>query len=357
MSDRIYNFEDFKDALATQVLENLPKAFQMADVSFHEVNKSGVGKVTGMTIRLPDSSIAPCIYIDSAYEEYKKYNLSIGQIACSVAHSYLDVLEHARSITNDRNIRALAHEGFDWSTAKELCMIKAVPVTGNDEFLAMRPYRTQGDMAAVYIINMGSNEQGQMSVAVTNDLEKQFGVSEKELYAIASANMMKISPPVITGMDNMMNILFGFDMDDGIDTGKSFSESLAELPSPEAEITLNVLTNNDAVNGAAYVFIPAVMDQIAEKYPDGFYILPSSVHEVLIVPKNDDRVDLESLNAMVQEINSIEVRPEDRLSDFVHEYDPAAKSIYISGTEAPSKKQEMDMSAQEQKKTPKALAR
>ncbi len=358
MSDRTYDFEEFKEALSTQVLEHLPEVYQMADVSFQEVNKSGLGKVTGMTIRMSDASVAPCIYINSAFEEYKKYDLPIGQIAESIAKSFTDALANTHSITADQNIRSLIYEGFCWSTAKESCVIKAVPLTGNDDFLALRPHRVQGDMAAVYIVNLGSNDQGQMSLAITNDVANHFGVSESELYAVASANMMKQSPPVITDMSYMMNMMMGL-AQDGFDTGKSFSESLADLPDPSDEVAMSVLTNSETMNGAAYVFAPAVMDQIAEKYPDGFYILPSSLHEVLIVPKSADGPDLDMLNGMVKEINATEVKPEDKLSDLVHEYDSVAKSIYIGGTEAPSQKQAMEINTQqqEQKKAAKAPAR
>ncbi|MBR6173140.1 MAG: hypothetical protein IKQ49_08255 [Eubacterium sp.] len=64
----------------------------------------------------------------------------------------------------------------------------------------------------------------------------------------------------------------------------------------------------------------AMLTMIAQQMGTDFFVLPSSVHEVLILP-DDGSQDLESLQFMVREINRTEVAPEDRLSDFVYHYD------------------------------------
>ena len=70
-----------------------------------------------------------------------------------------------------------------------------------------------------------------------------------------------------------------------------------------------------------------VMDDIAEKVGGEFYILPSSVHELLIIPRNAD-TDLKSLESMVQEVNATQVAPEERLSDHVYAYDTKEHELF-----------------------------
>ena len=81
-----------------------------------------------------------------------------------------------------------------------------------------------------------------------------------------------------------------------------------------------VLTNTQGMHGAGALFYPDQLETIAQQMGTDFFVLPSSVHEVLILP-DDGSQDLDSLQFMVREINRTEVAPEDRLSDFVYHYD------------------------------------
>ena len=87
----------------------------------------------------------------------------------------------------------------------------------------------------------------------------------------------------------------------------------------EGKIDL-VLTNEQALYGAGSLFYPQMMDQIADRMGSNYFVLPSSIHETLILVDNGD-VDREALESMVQEINGMAVAPEDRLSDHVYHYD------------------------------------
>ena len=90
---------------------------------------------------------------------------------------------------------------------------------------------------------------------------------------------------------------------------------------------LFVLTNNQKLNGAAALLDEKMMEQIAERVGNDFYILPSSVHEVLIVPK-EAGMDFKDLEAMVQEVNATQVAPQDKLSDHVYQYDNETREVF-----------------------------
>ncbi len=81
-----------------------------------------------------------------------------------------------------------------------------------------------------------------------------------------------------------------------------------------------VLTNSNSVNGAAVIFYPEVLEKIGEKMGADYFILPSSVHEVLILP-DAGNWSVRDLENMVKEVNNGEVAAKDRLSYDVFNYD------------------------------------
>ena len=105
-----------------------------------------------------------------------------------------------------------------------------------------------------------------------------------------------------------------------------------ELPTPE-ENRLYILTNSERMNGAAVLFYPGMCEKLAEAFPDGYYVLPSSTQECLIAPMEGYHGSIadcgEKLSAMIREINEERVSPEEQLSDYTHVYDQAEKKIVM----------------------------
>lgn len=71
--------------------------------------------------------------------------------------------------------------------------------------------------------------------------------------------------------------------------------------------------------GASVILYPGFLEETAEKLETDYYLLPSSLHEMILV-KDDGSLDPEALAQMVKEINATEVRPEERLRDSVYHY-------------------------------------
>lgn len=107
-------------------------------------------------------------------------------------------------------------------------------------------------------------------------------------------------------------------------------KELAEVMFQDQSIPLSVLTNESGIDGAALIACPEVLKAVQKEIGEEFYILPSSIHEVLIMPKSDTDI-VEELKEMVSSINKAEVLPEDRLSDNVYEFD--GHSLKIAGSE------------------------
>ena len=104
----------------------------------------------------------------------------------------------------------------------------------------------------------------------------------------------------------------------------------AEFMVPEEETpALYVLTNSDNIHGAASILDQKTMDMISDKLGGSFVILPSSIHEVLVVPLSD-QFEFSELEHMVQDVNAGQVAEAERLSDHVYMYDPVQKEVLLA---------------------------
>lgn len=118
---------------------------------------------------------------------------------------------------------------------------------------------------------------------------------------------------------------------------------------PDVPDTMFVLTNDTKVNGAAAILNDDTRQEIADKVGD-FYVLPSSIHETLIIPK-DAGMELRDLEQMVQEVNQTQVAPQERLSDHVYEYDAKKERPSLKERLAEKKNDVMKMDADRKQPT------
>ncbi len=155
---------------------------------------------------------------------------------------------------------------------------------------------------------MESNDDGRASILVTNDMIDRMGVSHEQLKADALENAPEIRPAVIQGMTEIMKEMMAPELFElfGIPDGADEQMYVASVP--------------DRNSGAGIIAYQDFMDQAAEKLGGDFFILPSSIHEIILIPDNGE-MDSEALKDMVKEVNATEVSPEEKLTDNVYHYD------------------------------------
>ena len=95
------------------------------------------------------------------------------------------------------------------------------------------------------------------------------------------------------------------------------------MPFAPDEETMFVLTTENAFSGAALIASENVLEEIHEKLGCEYYILPSSKHEVIIIPERSGlkQKTVETFYHMVCEVNETQVSPVDRLTNSVYYYD------------------------------------
>lgn len=155
---------------------------------------------------------------------------------------------------------------------------------------------------------------------ITEPLLAHLQLTKEEALKIAKTNTARSAR--FEGMDVIMS---------GILTDEGMDKELAEAMTREFEAApFHVLSNESGIDGAALIACPEVLKAVQKEIGEDFYILPSSIHETLIVPKSEMN-DVEDLKQMVSSVNEAEVPPEDRLSDNVYEFD--GHSLKIAGSE------------------------
>ena len=289
------SYEEFKAWAADEIRAWLPPEYADADVSIHRMEKLGLA-YDGMTVVRSGQRAAAAVNLTAFYDMYQE-----GRTAGDIIHEMADVAV--------MQAPQMEYSVFsDYEAAKDRLFIRVTNKETNADVLAGMPHKEVEDLAITYHVLVNHDQNGIASAPVTDDLLRHYGVTAEQLHEDAIANSQRMLP---AQLDSMQNMLFGMMTPEASDT-------LRDEPYPGS--TMLVLTNNVQLNGAAALFYPGVMDQAAERLGGNFIVLPSSTHEVIMIPA-DGMTDFRSLEQMVKDINRSQVAPEERLSDHVYHYD------------------------------------
>ena len=311
------NYEEFKQEVTDRIKDFLPEKYVNAEVSIQTVVKNNDQKLDGLMIKQEDNNICPNIYLKDFYEQYEN------------GRDMNDILSQIADVRTQHEME----QGFDVSrltdfdSVKDRITCRLVNAEQNAEYLADKPHTMVDDLAVTYHIALGSIDNGTMSAPVTNRLMEEYHVNAEQLHQIALENMDTLTPATFKSMRDTMVEMMMPEMMSGGRSEAEAREMIDMMIPPASGEMMYVLSNQDKVHGAAVVLNDKVMDDITEKVGGEFYILPSSVHELLIVPKTEE-VDLRNLEAMVREVNANEVAPQDRLSDHVYAYDVKEHELF-----------------------------
>lgn len=326
------SFDEFKDAVVANIKDYLPDKYEEADIEIKQVLKNNDTMLDGITIRTPDSNMSPTIYLNNFYEEYengKNFDSIVGDIAD---------IHIANAVDQDFNISMVT----DLENAKDNIVPRLVNLEDNKELLSDRPYQVMDDLAVTYCIQFGESEDGNMSVGITNALMEIYGLTQEELHEIAVANLEEKMPPVLRSMNDVIKEMMMPDVLSMTGGNREEAEQMISEMIPPDEGKMFVLTNENKVNGAAVILNEKAMDMVKEQIGDDFFVLPSSVHELLFV-KKDECMELSDFENMVQEVNATQVSKEEKLSDHVYEYDSQNKEL-VRADRAEDREQKQDRS-------------
>lgn len=315
-------YEKFKEDIVTSLRKEFEKRGIKAEVSVSSVERTN-GSKDAVMIKLEGASVATLLYPKDCYMKGEFPNISV--IADTLINSATEM---------DKKIDGL-REFLESDEAKGHITPMAVNADRNRGILRDAPHRISNDLAVVYNLELpqGITPDGgkdtTSSIRITNSLAKGLGMDEEQLYKTAMENIK--DELVCIKMEDMLYAVFGARgkgeiLYDGITN--LLKDELAEMQMREN--SLFVLTRESGAKGAAAMLNKEVLESISEKLGSDLYILPSSIHEVIVVPKDAIEMSPKELSSMVKEINAESVLPEEQLSDSVYSYEKGNRDISVA---------------------------
>ena len=297
------NMEDFIKAVKEDLTDRLSDLYPGIHVEQTYVEKAQGESYGGIRLKIPGQVAAPVMNVEPFYEK----------VTTSVP--YREVIEDMdyyaqKALTEVPEIST--EQLTNYMEMKDRLTMQAIPIKGNEEMLAKTPHRQIADMAIIYRFVMNESERGAMSTVVTNDMMARYGLTADELHLDAAAAMRTERPYEIRPLFDVLGAM---------------SPDFAEENQPDNMLYVATYGNN--MYGAGSIGHPDFMEDAAVVMRGSFFILPSSIHEVLLLP-DDGKVDYRELMAMVKNINETMVSPEERLTDNVYHYDSKEKLFEVA---------------------------
>ena len=300
------NYEEFKE----QILEDVRKGLEERtghgyDTQTHTVEKMNES-YEALTVKPEDGILGVNINMDELYKAYEGGHDYDQLVDRTVTRASAALENHP-----DFNLEALQ----DYDHMKETLSMEVVSAQRNAELLEKVPHKEIEDMAVVYRFVVDSGDDGRGSILITNQMLDNYGITAEQLHQDALEFAPVMRPAVIQTM----------------------AETLLEMMGPEAKDMIPVLPDDplfvatvpDKIQGASVLAYENFMEQAAERVGGDFYILPSSIHEILLV-RDDGTFDINRLEDMVKEVNETQVAPEDLLTDSVYHYDSKEKIFELA---------------------------
>lgn len=296
----------FAYGISEQIHQYLPEELQNMEFEVVQNVKNNGVILTGLSAHVPGENISPVIYMNDFYDEVKQ-----GMPIEDIMESIVRCVEQCRN-DSMMNLNVGNHD-IDMLQEKVTPML--INGKANRDMLQSMPHVQVEDLAMIFKVDMNIPGGGGIgTMKVKNEMLERWGISKEELYSRAVSNIQKYDAPVLAPMSEMV-----FELSMNSDTETNLLEK-PEMYNEYKDEALFVLTNESRHHGTAALVCPEVMNKVHELMPEGFYILPSSIHETLIVSKDCD-LSPKHLGQMVREINHEMVDREDVLSDRVYEYD------------------------------------
>lgn len=306
------SYDEFKEKISEDIFKYLPEMFYGMGAEVDFIKSYKTNRINeNIVLRGGEKNISPSIGVDAVYRGYLAGNedepdAALRRLADRIVQAYKDVPAKENIIDSLSNVEELKRKIFPMFVNYE----------ENEEMVSQMPYRRYLDLAVTYYVSVSSIAEEQAIIRITDNYAKHLGMDEQSLYEAANNNLEREGYVYKSMQDTLKEI--GVEEIDGFDRIDS------------SEPQMNVISNKTAMYGASVILMDGLLDKIYEKAGEkDFYILPSSVHE-LIIMTNADKLDVEMLSEMVMSVNESQVALEERLSNQVYRYNGEKKSLSIA---------------------------
>lgn len=295
------SFEGFCKCIQMDVQKIIGSKYE---VIVQEIIKNNDTKRKGLIILSDESNISPNIYLDFFYGQYEE-----GRRIDEIEQEIISIYEKNKS-----NVSMDVSFFTDWNQVKERIVFKLVNFQRNEELLKDVPHFKFLDLAMVFSYLMTSDEEGNATILIRNHHLEFWNATKDDLHRSALENTEKLLPYEI---NNMAQVL-----------ADMLPEEAEMLIKEDYSCPMYVLTNKYKLNGAACILYQNVLKDFSQKSGTDILILPSSTHEVLLIPEMEG-MSYQEYSQMVKEVNETQVMQEEILSDHIYRYVRALDKVVM----------------------------
>ena len=293
------NYDEFKRELLKRVRE---RAGSDVTVEIVAIQKNNRTKKDTIAFSDKENNLQPLIYMDSIYSQY----CAGAELSVCVGFA-VEVYRSAMEIDIDTAYK-------EWKNVRAKIEMTVINKAWNEDSMSGIPHMDFLDLVLYCRIIIDKNENGVASMTVQKHMLKEWEISEEELWEAAFSNL-KTEEFEIKDVNEVLRFIFP-------------EGDLTGLPNKNKfESALYVLTNKYQNRGAIGMLRTDLLEKFAEWGDSDLYILPSSIHEVLLLADNEIPVD--ELRRMVRSVNRGVVDEMDRLSDEVYYYQRGSGKLEI----------------------------
>lgn len=300
-------YQQFEDEVVNRIRE---QRGSMYEVEATDVQKNNGVLKRAILISKPEEEISPLIYLEPYFECYKN-GTALDAIVKMIDMAYEN---------NQGRLEMKNEQLFDFQFVKGRIVYQLINWKKNERALREMPHkRLYGDLVAIFVILLNPDGSGQVVAKVTNSHMKLWGTNLEELWELAERNTPQLQPVKLTGLMEALR---------EIQEEKAEKIEYESDPKDEdrEEETIYILSNESGQYGAAAILYPGVLKQAAEQLGDDLLILPSSIHETLLMRRNEVP-DLRYTAAIVQAVNREKVAPEEILANSMYLYNQSSDCI------------------------------
>lgn len=306
----ILTLNEFAEAVETVVSEELGILY---DVKLMKVMKNNNRCLLGLCIRCIGSNLAPTIYINDYYREYKD------------GRDFTDIVKDILQIYRNSNKGLpVIKDDFTWEGIKKNVILRLISYDRNEELLKGVPHkRVYDDLAITFHVLVDSTKEGLQTYRINNELFHSFGIDIEVLYESALTNSMTYFPASIRNMNEIITSMIAPEEMDNDEYAELFDTTVPE----EGRAIMYVISTSTGIYGATAMMYTDIIKEFADTMGADLYILPSSLHEVILVLDYGCSYRGFELQRMVLDVNRTVLNPEDILSSSVYKYYRATNKI------------------------------
>lgn len=282
-------------------------------VIINSIRKNNSQKHDAILIKKEGDNASPSVYLNYFYEEYKN-----GKNISEIADSIVRLDRESRD-----KLEFDLEEFYQWDKVKEKIFCRLINRVNNPDILKKIPYKEVYDLAMVYYCTFNVGDFDLASTMIHSSYLENWGITEEELHKTAIDNTARVQRPVLMSVNDMViNLLDikNLDQDDR-------ECILRQIGADEEGKSMYVLTNEMKLLGSICMVYEDLLHDFAIEH-GSFYIIPSSIHEVIFVPDRDD-IEPSGLLNMIIDVNDSQVPKEDILSYNLYYYDVTKHKIKV----------------------------